>query len=244
MPFPESSSPSRKTFYGSFQIWCGKRINPLRCTTLGMLGWVLLASWFPSWCIIQLINAFFLLYVFFPHFQFMVPGIGILGLMQHCDPAIPAFRYGSWYSPPAVIHVVKIATDWDHCNFDINDWVWSLIIVNHACILITRTCEWNWLKGTLCTVDRRWEENDVNMAVFQSRLVTLFLCSNTLSFGTLLEHHVHHINDCHLTHHLFPKIPSYNFQVMWDFLCRQFWHWFRLKYMCLEMTLLYIYMYL
>jgi len=46
--------------------------------------------------------------------------------------------------------------------------------------------EWNWLRGALCTVDR--------------------------SFGTIIDHTIHHIADTHVCHHLFSKMPFYNAQ--------------------------------
>jgi len=46
--------------------------------------------------------------------------------------------------------------------------------------------EWNWLRGALCTVDR--------------------------SFGSIIDHTIHHIADTHVCHHLFSKMPFYNAQ--------------------------------
>mmetsp|Transcript_16463 Transcript_16463/g.27829 ORF Transcript_16463/g.27829 Transcript_16463/m.27829 type:complete len:433 (+) Transcript_16463:77-1375(+) len=46
--------------------------------------------------------------------------------------------------------------------------------------------EFNWLRGALCTVDR--------------------------SFGPVLDHAFHHIQDTHVCHHLFSKIPFYHAQ--------------------------------
>ena len=47
-----------------------------------------------------------------------------------------------------------------------------------------RNNEWNWLRGALCTVDR--------------------------SFGSILDYTFHHINDTHVCHHLFTKMPFYH----------------------------------
>ena len=49
-----------------------------------------------------------------------------------------------------------------------------------------RAKEWNWLRGALCTVDR--------------------------SFSKIIDHHIHHITDTHVCHHLFSKMPFYHAQ--------------------------------
>lgn len=71
-------------------------------------------------------------------------------------------------------------------------------ITNYHLVLITylqhtdvfmphfRGKEWSWLRGALCTVDR--------------------------SFGPVLDHTFHHINDTHVCHHLFSKMPFYHAQ--------------------------------
>lgn len=46
--------------------------------------------------------------------------------------------------------------------------------------------EWNWFRGALCTVDR--------------------------SFGSWIDHVIHHIADTHVCHHLFSKMPFYHAQ--------------------------------
>jgi omega-6 fatty acid desaturase (delta-12 desaturase) len=72
------------------------------------------------------------------------------------------------------------------------------MIVNYHLVLITylqhtdvfmphfRGTQWNWLRGALCTVDR--------------------------SFGSVLDHTLHHIVDTHVCHHLFSKMPFYHAQ--------------------------------
>ena len=47
-----------------------------------------------------------------------------------------------------------------------------------------RKPEWNWLRGACCTVDR--------------------------SFGPVLNVVLHHINDLHVCHHIFHKVPFYH----------------------------------
>lgn len=47
-----------------------------------------------------------------------------------------------------------------------------------------REVEWNWLRGSLCTVDR--------------------------SYGKFLDTVFHHLTDTHVCHHIFSKIPFYN----------------------------------
>lgn len=47
-----------------------------------------------------------------------------------------------------------------------------------------REGEWNWLRGSLCTVDR--------------------------SYGKFLDTIVHHLTDTHICHHLFSKMPFYH----------------------------------
>lgn len=46
--------------------------------------------------------------------------------------------------------------------------------------------EWDWFRGALCTVDR--------------------------SFGSVIDHVIHHIADTHVCHHLFSKMPFYHAQ--------------------------------
>ena len=47
-----------------------------------------------------------------------------------------------------------------------------------------RNDEWYWLRGAICTVDR--------------------------SFGRWFDGALHHFNDTHVYHHLFPTMPFYN----------------------------------
>ena len=58
--------------------------------------------------------------------------------------------------------------------------------IQHTDTYVTRfhRREWYWLRGALCTVDR--------------------------SFGKWFDGALHHINDTHVCHHLFPTMPFYN----------------------------------
>lgn len=76
------------------------------------------------------------------------------------------------------------------------------LIVNCHLVLITylqhtdvyikhyQSSEWKYLRGAFCTVDR--------------------------SYGFFLNYFFHHINDTHVCHHLFPKIPFYHCQVIFN----------------------------
>lgn len=68
----------------------------------------------------------------------------------------------------------------------LNAWLVTIAYLQHTDTYIPhfREGEWNWLRGSLCTVDR--------------------------SYGKFLDTAFHHLNDHHVIHHIFNKIPFYN----------------------------------
>ncbi len=217
MPFCNPSSPPRKTFCGMCQIWSGKCVDLLLCATSGMLGWVL-ASQFPSKFIDQRMHSLLLSSV---HFSDCFRSLAYVYIYapQWCEYAI--FQVCRLITLTIYSRTAKIAaTDWA-LLFLMIDWVWWLTF-NHVCTDGIRKPAFNWLKGALCSIDRRWEKNGENVTAFQN-LTSLFLGPKTLSWGVICNHHVHHINDCHTAHHLFPAAPGYNLMVLLQFFfCRPF----------------------
>ena len=62
----------------------------------------------------------------------------------------------------------------------------AITYLHHTAVYVPRFAseEWEWLRGALCTVDRSW--------------------------GWLLDNTLHHIQDLHVCHHLFSKMPFYH----------------------------------
>ncbi len=114
---------------------------------------------------------------------------------------------------------------------------WPLLIMH---VLMVRSAEWNWLKGALCTIDRRWGKWREHNCISESHMP--FLRLNTLSFGPIIDHTIHHVTDTHVAHHIFSKIPWYNARVMQCFLCRQFYRDDRLECLCLVKSLYYMFL--
>jgi len=78
----------------------------------------------------------------------------------------------------------KIVAPWTVFSF----WLYTITYLQHhqnnGKTIVYTNNTWSYIKGALQTIDRR------------------------LGFG--LDTLFHHITDCHITHHLFPKIPHYN----------------------------------
>jgi len=68
----------------------------------------------------------------------------------------------------------------------VNFWLVLITYLQHTDPLIPhyREKEWNFMRGALCTVDR--------------------------DFGSILNIAFHHINDTHVVHHLFSRMPHYH----------------------------------